>query len=140
MIVVDASVVVKLFREEPGSELAEQLYSDNHGDLCGPDLLAVEVAAALVRNANMVKAARAAMDCALGELDLMLRDAALVLHRTSATQLAEAARLALGLGHPLKDCLYVALAMELGCPLVTADARFMAKAHEVYGDVRMLDE
>ena len=35
-----------------------------------------------------------------------------------------AADLAMRLGHPLKDCIYLVLADRLGCTVVTADARF----------------
>jgi len=40
----------------------------------------------------------------------------------------EAFRLARLLDHPVYDCLYLALAMESGAPVVTADRRFAAAA------------
>jgi predicted nucleic acid-binding protein len=52
--------------------------------------------------------------------------------------MAQAAALALDLGHPLKDCVYLAMAMELGCDLVTCDARFAEKACEAWAGVRLL--
>ena len=54
--------------------------------------------------------------------------------------LATAAGLAVDLGHPLKDCIYLALAIELECELVTADARFAEKAKGVWDKVRVLGE
>jgi predicted nucleic acid-binding protein len=59
--------------------------------------------------------------------------------RTANADLLRATNLAIDLGHPLKDCIYLALAMELGCDLVTADARFAAKAREVWAGVRVLE-
>jgi predicted nucleic acid-binding protein len=46
--------------------------------------------------------------------------------------------LAIDIGHPLKDCVYLVLAMELDCELVTCDARFAKKAKSVWGRVRVL--
>ena len=54
--------------------------------------------------------------------------------------IVKAANLAIDIGHPLKDCIYLALAMELGCPLVTCDTKFATKAHEVYAGVQVLGE
>ena len=34
-------------------------------------------------------------------------------------------RLAIEIGHPAYDCIYLALARRLGAPLVTADMRFV---------------
>ena len=140
MIVVDASLVVKLFREELNSDLAEQTYAKHRGQLAAPDLLAVEVGAALVRNANMDKSSRAFIEIALSEFGEVLRDETIALHRLNARQLALAANHALDLGHPLKDCIYLALAMELGCYLVTCDARFAEKAKGVWSGMRVLGE
>ena len=138
MIVVDASLVVKLFRQEPNSELAEHIYAKFRSQIAAPDLLAVEVGAALVRNANMDKGSRAFIEIALAEFGEVLRDETIDLHRLDARQLTDAAKLALDLGHPLKDCLYLALAMDLGCDLVTSDARFAARAKGVWAGVRVL--
>ena len=140
MIVVDASLVVKLFRQEPNSDLAEQTYAEYRGQVAAPDLLAVEVASALVRNANMAEPARPFSEIALAEFSQVLRDETIVFHRLSAQQLALAAQHALDLGHPLKDCIYLALAMELDCELVTCDARFAEKAKGVWDRVRVLGE
>jgi predicted nucleic acid-binding protein len=140
MIVVDASLVVKLFREENNSDLAEQAYAQNRGQLSAPDLIAVEVAAALVRNANMHKPSRPFVEAALAEFGEVLRDATITLHRLTGQSVADAARMALDLGHPLKDCIYLALAMELGCDLVTCDAKFAAKAKGIWAGVRVLGE
>jgi predicted nucleic acid-binding protein len=140
VIVVDASVAVKWFRDEQHSDLAERLHAEHAGAMAAPDLFAVEVAAALVRNANEVKDARPVMEEALAAFDAMLRDEAIHLVRTGPAQLHGAARMALDLGHPLKDCIYLALAMENACDLITCDGRFAAKAREVHAGLRLLGE
>lgn len=48
-----------------------------------------------------------------------------------AYSLLEAAtRIALEIGHPAYDCLYLALAAQLDCRFATADERFVRKLHE----------
>lgn len=137
MIVVDASVAVKWFLPEPGSAEAASILRD-YDTVSGPDLLAIEVSATLVRGANVVKANRAEAETALAKFADMVAEGKVLLHRLSARQIDTAASHAMDLGHPLKDCVYLAMAMDAGCPLMTADARFAAKARAVYADVRLL--
>ena len=42
------------------------------------------------------------------------------------------------LGHPVRDCVYLALAMEFGGELATCDAKFSAKAQTIYPKVKLL--
>jgi predicted nucleic acid-binding protein len=140
VIVIDASVAVKWFRDERHSDLAERILAEHARSMAAPDLFAVEVAAALVRNANEVKQARPAMEDALAAFAAMLDDRAINLIRTGSQQVHAASRIALDLGHPLKDCIYLALAMERGCELITGDARFAAKARAVHMELRLLGE
>ena len=138
MIVVDASLAVKWFLPEPGSAEAAQLLDRSDGDIVGPDLLGIEVSATLVRGANMVKSNRDEALKSLAKLKFMVESEAVKLQRTDIDQQDRAAQLAIDLGHPLKDCIYLALAMDLQCDLVTCDARFAAKAKEVWAGVRVL--
>ena len=55
MIVVDASLAVKWFLTEAGSDAASAVLAMRARSLAAPDLIIVEVAAALVRRANMDK-------------------------------------------------------------------------------------
>ena len=138
MIAIDASLAVKWYRAEDYSLEATAIFEANAGDLAAPDLFAIEVVSALVRNANAVKAARGTMEQAVAAFIAELARGSIKLTRPTPKSLAAAAKLALDLGHPLKDCIYLALAMELGCDLVTCDARFAAKAKEVWAGVRVL--
>ena len=140
MIVVDASVGVKWFLDEDGSAFAAELLVAEREHISAPDIFAVEVAATLVREANVQKALANDMRLAVARLTRLIESEAISLVRTSPANLADTVDLAIDIGHPLKDCLYLTLAMELGCPLITADAKFAAKARGVYGDVRVLGE
>ncbi len=138
MIVIDASVAVKWYVREISSDQADALLL-NPNELVAPDFFVIEVAAALVRKANMNKDNRIASETGLASFTAMLECGVV---RTESTQLADlmaAARLALDLGHPIKDCIYLALAMKLGCELLTSDRRFAAKAEPVWPKVRVLE-
>ena len=89
---------------------------------------------------SMTKSERQTMERHIERLSDLFAHESLRAERLHHNQTAQAAKLAINLGHPLKDCLYLTLAMELGYPLITADAKFAAKARGVYGDVRVLGE
>jgi predicted nucleic acid-binding protein len=138
VIVVDASVAVKLYRDEAGTDDATALFAEHGGDMSVPDLFAIEVAGAIVRDANVNKTGPNDNREKLESFANLLGSPALRLVRVNDTDAIRAANLAIDLGHPLKDCIYLLLAMELGCPLVTCDARFAAKARGVWDQVRLL--
>lgn len=138
MIVVDASVAVKWFAPEPGEEAARAVLDDSRA-LLAPALARVEVAAALVK-----KAQRGEMpsDICAEALDLWRRTLAadrLVLV-PDEQDLDAGWSLALDLRHPLPDCLYLALAIRLNAPLVTADQRFARRASTSYRNIEILGE
>ena len=140
VIVFDASLAVKWFVDEVNSDSANQLLRRHEGEIAVPELFVTEVVGALVRRANMDKTLRSEVEFSISRLIRMIENHMLRVNALTPAQTRAASRLALDLGHPLKDCLYVILAMDLGCPLVTADARFVEKARGVYGDVRGLGE
>lgn len=140
MIVIDASVAVKWFVEEALSDQASALIAVHAGALAGPDLLCVEVSSALVRSANTVKQSRPHVAAALDRFDALIAAGGVNLHRSGHGDIRAAANLAIELGHPIKDCVYLRLAMKLDCPLVTADRRFADKARAIYRDVQVLGD
>lgn len=120
--ILDASVALKLLVHEEGSEAAAALLEGPK--LFAPELIHVEVANALWR---MARVGRLSEDEAADALALFGR---LPLRRRIDDRVLgpEAFRLARLLDHPVYDCLYLALAMDVGAPVVTADTRFVAAA------------
>jgi predicted nucleic acid-binding protein len=118
--VVDASVAIKWFVDEPASTQAAGLLRH---PLSAPDLLAPECA-----NVLWKKVARAELSLDEAEvIALALQNAAITLHATRGL-LATAMRIACELGCAAYDCFYLALAQELRQPLVTADLRLLRHA------------
>ena len=117
--VVDASVAVKWVVQESGSDRARSLAQAR---LEAPDLLPVECANILWKK---VRVGDLAQREATDRLDLLLR--APVVLVGSRELLDSALRLSFDLGHPVYDCLYLALALQRRFPLVAADER-LAKA------------
>lgn len=132
-LVIDASVALKWVVEEDGSDAAVALLGRN---LAAPDLLVTETANALWRR---VRRGELTAEEALRRVDELGR-APLELV-ASEELIGSAVRLAIELGHPVYDCLYLALAIARDCPVVTADARFAAAlgGHREAGRVHLLD-
>lgn len=115
-LVVDASVALKWVVPESASEHADRLLAGDH-DLAAPDLLATEAANALWKK---VQRSELTAPDAREALDLLLHGG-LTWHATRGL-LPRALELACLSRHPVYDCVYLALADQLGAPLVTADA------------------
>lgn len=121
--ILDSSVAVKWFLSEPDSVAAIKLQDDfNQGthQLLAPDILPIEVAHALTRAERRGvllpgEATGLIPDLVLNGpglhpyLDLLPR----------AVEISSAARIG------VYDCLYVALAEQEGCDLVTADEKLI---------------
>jgi predicted nucleic acid-binding protein len=116
--IVDASVAVKWVVPEIGSDRAAGLAKYR---LSAPELLDAECA-----NVLWVKVTRGE----ISEDDALIRIGRLIaapVDRIPCREVASAAlKLSIDLGHPGYDCLYLALAIRAGAPLVTADKRFLA--------------
>jgi len=133
--VVDASVAVKWVVGEPGEEAAARLATCS---LSAPDILFAECASALWAN---VRRREIDQDEAMTAL-AALGDAPVVMTAVPIL-VADALRLAFLLAHPIYDCLYLALSVQTGTPLVTADSRFIAAVRrhvELATQVMLLDE
>lgn len=119
-LVVDASVAIKWVVPETGTVEALELLSRAH--LRAPELLLVECA-----NILWKKATRSQMTAEeVGIAARLLEGAAFEVVSTRHL-LGRAAELAVAIGHPAHDCLYLAVAREQGCPFVTADERLVRK-------------
>jgi predicted nucleic acid-binding protein len=140
IVVVDASLAAKWMLWEAESRTALRFLYHQGRDVCGPDLIFVEVAAAIVKRANMRKGIEADALEALRKWTIAWSEHVVRPHRVTQRRLYEAGKLGIMLGHPLKDCIYLALAIELSCDLATCDQKFHAKAASVYPAVKLLDE
>lgn len=114
-LVVDASVAVKFVVKEHDTEQARELLKSPE-PLIAPDWLLIEVASTLwkkVKRSELlaIHAARHLDDMPLFFQELL----------PSQHLVAEAFEWSIRLRHSVYDCLYVALAVQEDCMLVTAD-------------------
>jgi predicted nucleic acid-binding protein len=135
-LVVDASVAVKWVLPEDGREEAlrfQEQYQEEKIDLIAPPLLLAEVANVLWKRARRGDLTpHDARRC----FDGFLRDAPRLIE--SAATETFSLGLALAHGHPVYDCLYLALALEQRCDLVTADEKFFRAMSTTLPCVRLL--
>jgi predicted nucleic acid-binding protein len=131
-IVIDASVAVKWIVPEAGSDAAAALRDE---ELVAPVLWLAEAGNALWR---MVRNGEFAADEAHARLLGLLN--APVVAAPIEPHIGSALRLATELGHPIYDCLYLAVAVQFDTDVVTADRRFVeAVTRSRYaGRVRLL--
>lgn len=129
-MVVDASVVVRWFVEQPGHERAKAWmarFIDDDQSLVGPDLLSFEVFGALCRLQPARSPDWAAQSHAhFTELGMRLLP-------TEPAIFERAAVLSRTLKIAGYDALYLAHAEQLGVPWLTADARVLRR---LAGDAR----
>jgi predicted nucleic acid-binding protein len=131
--VLDASVAVRWFISEAGSEQAVDLISRPIGWIA-PHLLVTEVAAALRRNVVAGNLQTASAVAALDAFLQVVRDGILTFADDEAL-VGSALALALTSQHKLPDCLYLALAEREGAALATADRALARLAKERNVDV-----
>jgi len=120
-VVVDASVAVKWVLRENGSDAADALLDDD--GLIAPAIWLAEAGNALWRRARMAEISVQEAGERLVELQK-----APVASLGIGPHLDLALNLAIGLSHPIYDCLYLALALHQDTHVVTADRRFAAAA------------
>ena len=120
--VVDASVAIKWYVREADSETAHRILLAPV-NLHAPALLRIELANGLwkhwrkkLTSIEQVGEAMASLDRTIGYW------------REPEALIAAALKLSFALDHAVYDCIYLALAQELGAPLVTADRRLLAIA------------
>lgn len=135
-VVVDASVAVKAYLEEPGAEAATELLA-GPTRLLAPELIRLEVAGALCRRVRL-------RELAAGEAEdrcrhwLAALDGGLFALTPDRELLPEAVALATKIKHPLADCLYLAVAIRAHATLVTADRGFHDRARPLYNQITLL--
>ena len=124
-VVVDASIAFLWFVNEPDRSGGHRLL-DGDSALLAPDLMAVETT-----NAWWKKLRRGEMERADVEQAVTLLLALGIAWTPSAELLRPAAKMAVDLGHPVYDCMYLALAKAHTAPLATADERLRRAAERI---------
>ena len=119
ILVVDASVAIKWFVDEEDSDDARSLLAAGHR-FYAPRLMAVELGNALREKTRRGELAPAEAEVAASAIP------ALTINWASDQFLvSDAVRLGLLFGHPVYDCVYLALAQRLGGTVITSDKRFL---------------
>ena len=114
--VLDASVVVKWYVPEIHSEHALRLRGRSH-DLVAPEFLLIELANTLLKKVRRAEFADDQVMSALASAaDLLTFDSMTGLFTRTVEMARQFAR-------SIYDALYVVLALEQRCPLITADRR-----------------
>lgn len=127
MRVLDASVLVKLVTEEPGSDAARALLA-KEADLSMPQLAVLEVASALSKKVRYhglpIEQAQQALATLTGFGIDTVPDSGLI---------ERAMMLSVEMGHAIQDCMYLALAEAFHGQLITADRKFSDKRESYSG-------
>jgi len=131
--VIDASIAVKWVIPEVLSEQADRV-RDGQDDVLAPDLLLVEVANALWRKSTAREISAREADAAF---DLVRRSG--IDLRPTAPLLPRAMDVARRLGHPVYDCVYLALAQREHASFVTADHRLLRRLSTRRLEVSIVD-
>lgn len=125
-VIVDASVAVKWFVPEPGAEAAKNLFKRSTR-MTAPSQVMVEVASAILRRMRDGTLSPYRTRQSLDEWMTMLSEG-LVDITDNSDLFEQAVDLSYEIGHPLPDCLYLALSTRLGAMLLTCDQKFHARA------------
>jgi predicted nucleic acid-binding protein len=136
MIVLDASVAVKAYLEESGSDEATAVISGRER-LLAPELIRVEVAGAICRR---VRKGELESEDARKRCDhwLVSLSKGLIELTPDRDLVSDAIILATELKHPIQDCIYLAAARRLDVPLITADKSFRDRTADFDNRVTLL--
>jgi predicted nucleic acid-binding protein len=113
---IDASVVIKWLVSEVGSDSAMKLHGT---DLAAPDFMLIELANILWKKARKGEISPAQTALGLTEVETMVET------MPTLGLEARALEIALMLGHPVYDCVYLAMAETLETKMTTADQRLL---------------
>lgn len=124
--VIDSSVAVKWYAVEPDSFIARRLLARS---IVAPDLIRTEVANSLRKK---IRAGEMRVEQALQALPHLARSVRLLPTEPFAEMALE---LALELGHPVYDCVFLEIARTLDFPFVTADMKLWKRTRNTsFGD------
>ena len=136
LIVVDASVATKWVLLESDTAIAKSFLSDEFR-LFAPSIIRLEVGGAASRRFRAGEIAESVARIACDHWEELLDDAF-----TQLLPLEELYPTALELSfrakHPIPDCLYVAAAQSLHCPLITADRTLHERLTPHFDQIQLL--
>lgn len=131
-MIVDANIAVYWTTETPFSSNAE-IYLERQ-DLLAPSLLRLEVASALLR-----ERARGRISQEVLRSGMQLVETAIGHFADDGPLLPTAIDIAMAENHKIYDCLYLALALERGEPLATADRRMAEIARSLSLETELIE-
>jgi predicted nucleic acid-binding protein len=117
LIIVDASVAVQWIAPEPGHEISASLLGRT--DLAAPTFMLLEVANGLRRKLAAGDVSEQQALFGLTEIERTVR-----LFEPPMAVVSAALKLAMMVSHPIYDCLYVAMAEQVGGKFATRDDVF----------------
>lgn len=136
--VIDASVALKWYFDDPGTSVAARLLREHAAgdrDLLAPDLIVAEIGNALWKRVRR------------GECDLPTAGSILSLWEGERPQLvpssllvARAVAIATELDHPVYDCLYLAAAVAFQASFATADRELADAARDLIEGVELVGD
>jgi predicted nucleic acid-binding protein len=135
-MVLDASVVLKVFLNEPDTPKARALFSLN-ALLLAPEMARIEVASGIIRRFRVGGITRVEAQAALLDAADLFRQGGVDI-KPDIEVLPRASEISLDIKRPLKDCLYIALAELEKCDFVTADSTLIARAGGAFPFMRAL--
>jgi predicted nucleic acid-binding protein len=130
-LIVDASVAVKWFLQE--SDSAAALALRGRDSLIAPDFILLETHYVVWRSWRRGETTFDAVEGVIKALNEAFEHI-----EQSTTLLADAARISLGMTHPIYDCLYIAHAQRERATLITADEKQFAVARKAKISVELL--
>lgn len=134
--VVDASVAARWVLNVPGREESRDFlyaYQDERLRLVAPRLQRIEVASAIWKYYRAGLIDSRTMESAYDEYQA---NAPLFFDTPDLAR--GALRLAAAHGHSVYDCSYVALSLELGCELLTADKKLVRSLGGAFPQIRLV--
>jgi predicted nucleic acid-binding protein len=131
-LIVDASVAVKWFFEEPGGKDALELRGDDV-EFAAPDLVIAEIGHAAWKKWRRKEISAEVAMFAVRRAPLLFSSLVSILDLTG-----EASTLSINLAHPIYDCFYLELAQRESAPLATADDAMIAAARKAKIKVRRI--
>jgi len=140
MIVLDACVAAKWLLPEAGSQAALEL-QDSQEELIAPELIRMEVAAAITRRVRAEKEKdRITPEDAIERCDKWFRllEQPILSVIPEHEILDQAIKLSVEVKHALQDCLYLAVALRCDATLITADPKFISGFLRMFPRVLML--